>query len=421
MKICIIGIGYVGSVSAAVLADLGNEVLVVDNDEAKVDAINRAESPINEPGLSALLSSGVRDRGIRASANLSDSLKGCEVVIVSVGTPSKPDSGEPDLEAITNVVIQISENLSMLAENPLIAISSTIPVGTTNGIIRQIFSDKGWSSSDYKMAFIPEFLRQGTAICDFRNPSRFVIGAETIADGEAFMNIRPDLAGSTHIVKVEVAEMLKTTENAWHATKVTFANEIGRLGDKLGIDSNEVMQLLVRDTKLNTSAAYLRPGFAFGGSCLPKEVNSLVFTANKLGEPIPMIAAIEQSNSIHLHSALQSILSTGLRKVLVLGLAFKAGTDDIRNSPSIELVRSIVEKGLEVKIHDFNDLGRALTSSKALHHELYSKIRVRLSTDLPSEIDGSTLVVVAQYNRGYIPFLSSLPNSQPVLNLVGLR
>jgi GDP-mannose 6-dehydrogenase len=420
MKILIIGLGYVGAVTGSALADMGHEVTVADIDEAKVGIFNDGHSPIPEPGLDDLIRKGVAAGRLNATTKVAEAAKAADVAIISVGTPTDESTGDPDLTAVERVAVELSEVLGDRDAPLLVAVASTVPPGTTEGLVRPILETTGGDSEKFHLCFLPEFLREGTSIEDFRNPTRFVVGARTPEEAEPFRQIRADIPERHYVAATEVAELQKSAENCWHATKVTFANELGRIAEANGIDANLVMDLLLADTKQNVSAAYMRPGFAFGGSCLPKDLRSIVRLADKSGVEAPMLAGIAESISEHVSAAVRKILALGKPKVGILGLAFKAGTDDLRESPAVALVQALAESGVEVAIHDY-DLTKSPIFGKNLHEwDRNEELRNQMTESVEDLIANSDLLVITQYNRRYLEALADVPNSVEVIDLTGM-
>jgi len=420
MKILIIGLGYVGAVTGSALADMGHEVTVADIDEAKVGIFNDGHSPIPEPGLDDLIRKGVAAGRLNATTKVAEAAKAADVAIISVGTPTDESTGDPDLTAVERVAVELSEVLDGRESPLLVAVASTVPPGTTEGLVRPILETTGGDSEKFHLCFLPEFLREGTSIEDFRNPTRFVVGARTPEEAEPFRQIRADIPERHYVAATEVAELQKSAENCWHATKVTFANELGRIAEANGIDANLVMDLLLADTKQNVSAAYMRPGFAFGGSCLPKDLRSIVRLADKSGVEAPMLAGIAESNSEHVSAAVRKILALGKPRVGVLGLAFKAGTDDLRESPAVALVYELAEAGLEIGIHDY-DVSKSPIFGKNLREwDRNEELRNQMTESVEDLVSRSDVLVVTQYNRRYLEALADVPNSVEVIDLTGM-
>ncbi|MDF5709050.1 MAG: UDP-glucose/GDP-mannose dehydrogenase family protein [Nostoc sp. S4] len=349
MKISIFGLGYVGAVTAACLARDGHEVIGVDVNPEKVDLIAKGESPIVEPGLSQLLVDGVAANLITATTDTEAAVLASEVSLISVGTPPT-ERGEPDLSYVWGVCKQIGKAASHKSENHVVVLRSTVPPGTLEKCQNLLESITG--NSSIHLAFNPEFLREGSAIKDYDRPPYTIIGTESPIAEAAVRQMYATVDAPFTIVKPSVAEMVKYVANCWHAAKVGFANEIGRVAKAFGVDGREVMNIIIQDTKLNISPVYMRPGFAYGGSCLPKDLSALLYYARSMDVPVPLLNALPTTNSLQVDLAAQQVLRLGVRKIAVLGLAFKPGTDDLRESPAVLLVKRLIGEGCQVKIYD---------------------------------------------------------------------
>ena len=345
-SISVFGLGYVGSVTAAVLAERGCRVIGCDVTASKVDQINRGEAPIGEPGLNELLRTQREAGNIRATLDVNEAVTDSEISIVCVGTPSSP-SGALDLQYVETVSRQLADAIRRKGSDHVVVFRSTMLPGSTRRLAETYFAGL---ETPFLVYFFPEFLRQGTALEDFRNPSLSVIGA--LQSGQSLDAVSVILDETTEMVPVESAELIKYACNAFHAMKVVFANEVGRIGKALEIDSRAVMDALCRDSRLNISPYYLKPGTPFGGSCLPKDVAALTHQARKLGVAVPMLDSLMESNRRHLESVLERIEQVGTRRVILIGLAFKEGTDDLRGSAMLELAAQLLMRGFEVKIYD---------------------------------------------------------------------
>ncbi|CUH50880.1 nucleotide sugar dehydrogenase [Shimia marina] len=352
-SISIVGLGYVGAVSTACLAALGHEVIGVDLDQQKVDQIGRGESPIHEADLTETLSAGVKDGLINATQDLRQAVRDTDVTFVSVGTPTAVDGG-CDYTYIEQASEAMAEGLRGKKGFHVFAMRCSIPPGTTMGVMAPILERISGkvAGRDFGICFNPEFLREGVAIDDFHNPPKTVIGTTDFATAEIMRRIYEPVDADPILTTIEVAETIKYVDNVWHATKVCFANEVGRLCKPLGVDSHAVMDIFTQDQKLNLSAYYLKPGFAYGGSCLPKEVRAVQHVASTLGVNLPMISSLETSNSEQIQQAVEMVRKTKAKRVGILGLAFKPGTDDLRESPILEAMAELQRDGVELIAHD---------------------------------------------------------------------
>lgn len=351
--ISVVGLGYVGAVSTACLSSLGHQVIGVDIDPGKIESIGAGRSPIHEDGLGDMLQAGVKEGLISTTADLSQAVRDTDVTFVSVGTPTAADGG-CDYSYIEAAARAMGLGLADKTEYHVFVMRCSIPPGTTMRVMTPILEQVSGKrlGEDFGVCFNPEFLREGVAIEDFRAPPKTVIGATDDRSANTVAQIYLPVDAHPIFTSVETAEMVKYVDNVWHAAKVCFANEIGRLCKPLEVDSHAVMDIFVQDTKLNLSPYYLKPGFAFGGSCLPKEVRAVAHIAEVIGADLPMIRALGQSNASHIDTALQMVRETGAKTVGILGLAFKPGTDDLRESPILEVIAALNAEGVEVKIHD---------------------------------------------------------------------
>jgi GDP-mannose 6-dehydrogenase len=351
--VSVFGLGYVGCVTAACLADRGFRVIGVDVAQSKVDLINAGRATIVEEGIAELVTAGHAAGRLSATTVVSDAVRASSISLVCVGTPSQAN-GNLDLQFVQRVCSQIGEALKTKSERHTIVIRSTVFPGTTETLARPALEQASGkrAGADFGLSMNPEFLREGTSIRDFNAPPFTVIGADDEITGRDVAVLYEGIDAPLHVVATGVAEMLKYACNAYHGVKVGFANEIGNICKALGVDSHEVMKLFVQDTKLNVSKAYLMPGFAFGGSCLPKDLRAITYRARQLDVATPILSGTLTSNDAQIDRAFDMIMAARHRRVGVLGLAFKEGTDDLRESPMVSLVERLIGKGLEVAIYD---------------------------------------------------------------------
>lgn len=359
MKVAVFGLGYVGSVTAAGLAAVGHEVVGVDPDPIKVTHVATGRSPVAEPGLDDLVRAGVESGLLSATSSVELALERADVSLICVGTPST-GHGETQLAFIDRALDQLRAAMDVATPpdsgHHSVVIRSTVPPGTGATHVDPVFADlpSGWSVGT---AMCPEFLREGTAVADFYTPPFLVTGTKEEATRQSLVQLfgflrRTIGAEGFHHVSVETAEALKYACNAFHATKVSFANELARIFRGYGVDAREVMEVFVADEKLNIAPTYLRPGFAYGGSCLPKDLRALQHLARQLGVDAPLLAGTAQTNELVVRDVVERVINTGARRVALLGLSFKADTDDLRESPSVDLAERLIGKGFAVKIFD---------------------------------------------------------------------
>ena len=423
MKVSIFGLGYVGAVSAGCLAKNGNHVLGVDTHQGKVDHINAGESPIIEDGISELISTVVREGRLRATTDAAEAIAETELSIVCVGTPSAPN-GKLDLSYLASVSRDIGCALSKKKSPHTVVVRSTVLPGTVEEqVIPILESSSGRKVGDgYRVFYNPEFLRESTSIADFFAPPLTLVGSNGVDSPDTIRDLYKGIDAPFHVVPIRVAEMLKYSCNAFHALKISFANEIGRVAKKLGADSHLVMELVCHDTKLNISKAYLRPGFAFGGSCLPKDLRALTYRAKELDVNLPMLSAIVPSNNVHVDEAMNIIRGTGKRKVGLLGLSFKAGTDDLRESPLVTLAEKLIGKGFDLRVFDpLVNLDRLVGANKTYILREIPHISRLMAPTMSSVLDFAEVVVIGNTSREFKTLEThKFGPEQSILDLVGL-
>jgi GDP-mannose 6-dehydrogenase len=393
MRISIFGLGYVGAVTAACLARRGHRVVGVDVQRQKVEDFNRGKPPIIEPGLEEILGAA-RDQGLlRATQDVPDALTNSDVSIVCVGTPSSI-SGALDLDYVSQVTRELGNGLRSLGKAQVLVYRSTMLPGSTRALVQSSLQDLV-DATQLLVLYYPEFLREGTAVQDFETPSLSVVGTPQAKDLPAELNgLFP---AGTVVVEWEAAELLKYACNSFHAAKITFANEIGRVGKQLTIDGRQIMDLLCRDSRLNISPYYLRPGNPFGGSCLPKDVRALTHYARLQGLRLPMLENLLPSNEQHLQSLLLQVQSSGQDEVVLLGLSFKSNTDDLRESAMVEVAQHLLGRGYQVRIYDPQlNLAALVGSNKRVIDTRMPHLASLLKSDLPTAVGQRGLLVAAQ-------------------------
>jgi len=351
--ISVIGLGYVGAVSTACLSQMGHRVVGVDVDSVKVQQIDEGLTPIHEKDLGTYLCEGATNNRISATTDLIGAVIDTDVTFVSVGTPTAKDGG-CDYRYIISAAQAIGEGLRKKNAYHVVVMRCSIPPGATLKVmVPEIEKASGLKmGDDFGICFNPEFLREGTAIADFYDPPKTVIGANDERAAKIVSEIYAPVDENILTTSIEVAEMVKYVDNVWHATKVSFANEIGRICKPLDIDSHKVMDVFVQDTKLNLSPYYLKPGFAFGGSCLPKEVRAVAHLAEELDVRTPLIRSLTASNRLQVETATDLVRASGHKRIGFIGLAFKAGTDDLRESPILEVINSLIQENYDVCAYD---------------------------------------------------------------------
>ena len=348
-QIAVLGLGYVGCVSAACLSATGYSVSGVDRDGHKVRMILNHQVPFYEPGLEELVRDNVAAGRLSASTSLEEGIRDADIALICVGTPSERN-GNLQLEQLRRVLAEIAQCLPGRSKPLIVAVRSTVFPGTCEELVVPALDGRG--SAPVDVVFNPEFLREGTAVKDFLEPSLVVVGGSNPEAIERVAGLYASLGVTASLVSFRTAEMIKYTCNAFHALKVAFANEIGTLSANLGIDAHEVMHTFCQDVRLNISPAYLKPGFAFGGSCLPKDLRALIYRARSLDLELPLLESTLPSNRRHLERLIQSVLDLPVERIGVIGLAFKEDTDDLRESPVVALLESLIGKGRQVRVFD---------------------------------------------------------------------
>jgi GDP-mannose 6-dehydrogenase len=420
LKISIFGLGYVGTVSAGCLAQAGHEVIGVDPVRTKVDLINRGQSPIIEAEINEIVASFAGSGRLRATDDPAAAIRETELSFVCVGTPSQPN-GNLDLRYIRRICEQIGEALRDKAARHTVVIRSTILPGTMRNIVIPILEETSGKKAgrDFGVSNNPEFLREGTAVKDFRQPPKTVIGQVDAASGDALAAIYEGIDAPLIRTDVETAEMIKYVDNCWHALKIGFANEIGNLCKSLQIDAHAVMDIFCQDRKLNISSAYLKPGFAFGGSCLPKDLRALSYKAKTEDLQLPIITSILPSNEIQVSRGLQMILDKGNRKVGVLGFSFKAGTDDLRESPVIEVIERLIGKGYDLRIYDRNvNLASLVGANRDYILNRIPHISKLMVPSIAAVLDFAETVVVGNNDPEFRSLTAQVNDTQKVVDFV---
>jgi GDP-mannose 6-dehydrogenase len=355
INISIFGLGYVGAVSAACLARDGHNVTGVDPNQTKVDLINSGKTPIIEKDIGELIEAGASSGSLRATTDVAEAIRNSDVSLICVGTPSQMN-GSLDLRYVRNVCEEIGAALKDHAPHHVVVARSTMLPGTMRSLVIPTLEEHSGkrAGADFGVCNNPEFLREGTAVYDFYNPPKTVIGETDKKSGDLLASLYEQLPGPLIRTDIEAAEMVKYTDNVWHAVKVGFANEIGNICKSLGIDGHKVMDIFCQDTKLNLSPYYMKPGFAFGGSCLPKDVRALTYKAQTLDLDLPILNSVLPSNRIQVDKGIRMITEKGNKEVGILGFSFKAGTDDLRESPMVDVIEHLIGKGYNIRLYDKN-------------------------------------------------------------------
>jgi GDP-mannose 6-dehydrogenase len=421
LQVAIIGLGYVGAVTTGCLADLGRRVIGVDTDQVKSDAIAGGRSPIAEPGLDELLARGVAAKRIVVGP-IDYAVEQSDVIMVAVGTPSAA-SGALDLTAVMRVTKEIGAALPKDGRFRTVVVRSTVLPGTTEEQVQPWLEEASGLSAgrDFGLAMNPEFLREGSGIRDFHEASRTIIGANDDRSAEQVQTAYEGLTAPFEVVSVRTAEMIKYTDNAFHATKIAFANEIATFARAHGVHGREVMRLMVADDRLNISPAYLRPGYAFGGSCLPKDLRAIIDRARKADLDLPLLSAALASNAAHFERGVRLVEAASGRNVALLGLSFKASTDDLRESPAVGLAERLLGRGYRLAIHDPDiDPATLRGANRAFVEEHLPHLVDLLHSSLAEAVAGANTVVITKEWPALETLGDLLQESQQVVDLVGL-
>ena len=395
-SISIFGLGYVGTVTAACLAHKGNLVTGVDLSHAKIEAMEAGRSPIVEPRVQDLVAECHQACRLHATSDAKSAVLGSNISFLCVGTPSLRN-GKLDLGHIDPVCREIGSALRSKDSFHLVVLRSTVLPGTAENVVIPALQQTSGKQMgrDFGVCVNPEFMREGTAVADFLEPAMTIIGAGDAAHAAILRELYSWVSGRIFVTSFSSAEMVKYACNAWHALKVGFANEVGTLAKQLNVDAEAVMEIFAADNKLNISPSYLKPGFAFGGSCLPKDVRALNYRAKELDLELPLFQSIMPSNQEHLERAVEMVLQTGNKKIAMLGLSFKAATDDLRESPQVQLVKRLLGEGRQVQIWDDNvSLGQLIGSNRQYIEEVIPHIGSLLSSDLAEVLRQSEVVVL---------------------------
>lgn len=422
LSVSIFGLGYVGSVSAACFASMGHKVIGVDVSGAKVETLNAGRTPIIEARMAEMVAEAHRAGLLRATTHAAEAVLNSEVSFVCVGTPSLKN-GKLDLSHIEHVAQEIGAAIGKKKSPHVFVLRSTVLAGTTETVVLPILEKASGRKcgKDFTVCYNPEFMREGSAVADFLNPPYTILGASDTHHLAPLRELYKKTPGTLYETTIPVAEMVKYFSNCYHAVKVGFANEMGTMCKHLGVDAQVVTKIFTSDTKLNISPAYLSPGFAFGGSCLPKDLRAITYKAKELDLKLPMLESLMPSNAEHVDRAVEMVLDTGKKKIAQLGLSFKAGTDDLRESPQVQLIKRLMGEGLEVKIWDEDvSLGRLAGSNRQYIEEVIPHIGSVLSADLQAVLQGAEVVILGNKSASKEQLAQHLRPEQIVIDLIHL-
>ena len=422
-NVAIFGLGYVGSVTAACLARNGHQVIGVDIAESKLEDIRNGKAPLGEKGLDDLIAQGVSTGNLTVTSDVREAIGNSDLSLICVGTPSL-DNGALTTGHLERVCEQIGSVLPQVDANHVVCIRSTMLPGTLNSLIKPTLEKASGlvADKDFHVAVNPEFLREGSAIADFDNPPKIVIGTNSDYAGKVIREINDGIDAAVFQIQPEVAELVKCVDNAWHATKITFGNEVGQLCQIAGVDSHALIDVFLADTQQNISPAYLRPGFAFGGSCLPKDLRALNYFARHADVDLPVFQKVLQSNTLQIERVAQRIMANGLCKVGMFGLSFKVGTDDLRESPLVRLAEMLIGKGCELRIYDPHFDPSAVIGANKDYIENHIPHVGRLLVSEPDRLlDEVDLVVLGHNSKEAEEWSKRIPANIDILDLVRLN
>lgn len=423
MDISVLGLGYVGCVSAACLSQHGHRVLGVDVNSVKIDLINAGKSPIVEKHVDELISRAVARGHLRATSDPLSAVSQSDISLICVGTPSN-ENGSLDLRYVQNVAREVGRALRKRDSYHLVVVRSTMLPGSTETVVLPLIQEESGKKvgDDFGLCVNPEFLREGTSVDDYYNPPFTLIGAWDERSARLLESAYKEINAPVIQTDIRTAEMEKYASNAFHALKVSFANEIGVFCSAVGIDPHQVMSIFTRDDRLNISSKYLKPGFAFGGSCLPKDLRALVHRARSMDLELPLLDTILTSNTNHLDHCFRLVQRTGRRKIGILGLSFKPGTDDLRESPMVQLVEKLLGKGYDLRIYDRNvSMARIIGSNKRYIDHVIPHVSSLLVPDTTHVLKHAELLIIGNDAPEFRHIFSELGDDVPVIDLVRLR
>ena len=422
MKLSVFGLGYVGCVSAACLAEEGNEVIGVDVNPTKVEIINKGKSPIIEEGINELMAKVVKAGRLSATTDSERAVNESNMSLVCVGTPSN-QNGSLHLRHVEQVCREIGAAMKHKQGRHIVVIRSTMLPGTIqNTVVPALEETSGKKAvKDFGICINPEFLREGSSLKDFYSPPFTLIGADDEETVAAVRSLYTKINAQVHVTSLKTAEMVKYVCNCFHALKVSFANEIGNLCKALQIDSHEVMHVFCQDTKLNLSPYYLKPGFAFGGSCLPKDLRAINYKAKELDVEVPVLSSILPSNRLQIERAVDMVAQTGRKRVGVLGFSFKAGTDDLRESPMVTLIETLIGKGFHLAIYDRDvSLARLVGANKEYIEREIPHISKLMRDTIDGVLNDADVIVIGNQAEEFRSVAERLRKDQQLIDLVHL-
>jgi GDP-mannose 6-dehydrogenase len=422
VKLSVFGLGYVGCVAAACLADAGHDVVGVDVNPTKVEIINSGKSPIIEDGITELIAKVVASGRLSATTDSARAIRDSDISLVCVGTPSN-QNGSLHLRHIEQVCSEIGAALKDKNERHIVVIRSTMLPGTIEHTVVPVLEETSGKKAveDFGICINPEFLREGSSLKDYHAPPFTLIGADDEQTTGTVQSLYADIKAPVFVTSLKTAEMVKYVCNCFHALKVTFANEVGNICKALQIDSHEVMQVFCQDTKLNLSPYYLKPGFAFGGSCLPKDLRAINYKAKELDVEVPVLSAILPSNRLQIERAIDMVVHSGKKRVGVLGFSFKAGTDDLRESPIVTLIETLIGKGFELALYDRHvSVAKLVGANKEYIEREIPHISKLMRTNIDGVLNDSDIVIIGNQAEEFRGVAERLRDDQQLIDLVRL-
>jgi GDP-mannose 6-dehydrogenase len=422
VKLSVFGLGYVGCVSAACFAEEGHVVIGVDVNPTKVEIINNGKSPIIEDGINELIAKALKEGRLSATTDSRRAVNESDLSLVCVGTPSN-QNGSLHLRHVEQVCREIGAAMKTKSSRHIVVIRSTMLPGTVQNIVVPALEESSGKKAvaDFGICINPEFLREGSSLKDFYSPPFTLIGADDEETVASVRSLYAKITAPVHVTSLKTAEMVKYVCNCFHALKVSFANEIGNLCKALQIDSHEVMHVFCQDTKLNLSPYYLKPGFAFGGSCLPKDLRAINYKAKELDVEVPVLSSILPSNRLQIARAVDMVTQTGHKRVGVLGFSFKAGTDDLRESPMVTLIETLIGKGFELAIYDRDvSLARLVGANKEYIEREIPHISKLMRDSIDAVLNESQVIVIGNQAEEFRSVAERLRKDQQLIDLVHL-
>ncbi|HEY3580952.1 MAG TPA: nucleotide sugar dehydrogenase [Pyrinomonadaceae bacterium] len=422
MKLSVFGLGYVGCVAAACLADAGHDVVGVDVNPTKVEIINSGKSPIIEDGIGELIAKVVNAGKLSATTDSARAIRDSDISLVCVGTPSN-QNGSLHLRHVEGVCSEIGAALKNKTSRHIVVIRSTMLPGTVENTVVPVLEETSGKKAvkDFGICINPEFLREGSSLKDYHAPPFTLIGADDEVTASAVQTLYANIKAQMFVTSLKTAEMVKYVCNCFHALKVTFANEVGNICKALQIDSHEVMNVFCQDKKLNLSPYYLKPGFAFGGSCLPKDLRAINYKAKELDVEVPVLSAILPSNRLQIERAIEMVVRSGKKRVGVLGFSFKAGTDDLRESPIVTLIETLIGKGFELAIYDRHvSVAKLVGANKEYIEREIPHISKLMRSDIDAVLNDSDIVIIGNQAEEFRGVAERLRDGQQLVDLVRL-